>query len=117
MEKLIILVQLALSISVMYVWIFRYHNVLKEFEQFGLNDITRNIVGASKISLSTLLIVSISHSSLIFIPSILMGLLMISAQYFHFKIKNPISKRIPSLILLILCVFLALTQFNREEWI
>ena len=117
MEKLIILVQLALSISVMYVWIFRYHNVLKEFEQFGLNDITRNIVGATKISLSTLLIVSISHSSLIFIPSILMGLLMISAQYFHFKIKNPISKRIPSLILLILCVFLALTQFNKEEWI
>lgn len=117
MEELIILVQLALSISVMYVWIFRYHNVLKEFEQFGLNDITRNIVGATKISLSTLLIVSISHSSLIFIPSILMGLLMISAQYFHFKIKNPISKRIPSLILLILCVFLALTQFNKEEWI
>ena len=80
--------------------------VLKEFEQFGLSDITRNIVGATKISLATLLIVGIWYSSLVLIPSILMGLLMIGAQYFHLKISNPFIKRLPSLILLVLSAFI-----------
>ena len=106
MENLINLSLIIVAISVLYVWTFRFHNVLKEFEQFGLSDITRNIVGATKISLATLLIVGIWHSSLVLIPSILMGLLMIGAQYFHLKISNPFIKRLPSLILLILSAFI-----------
>jgi len=56
--------------------------------------------------------VGIRHSSLVLIPSVLMGLLMIGAQYFHFKIKNPFIKHIPSLILLILCAFIALLSIQ-----
>jgi hypothetical protein len=107
MEYLIKLAQLSVAISVAYVWIFRFHNVVKEFEQFGLSDLTRNIVGATKISLATLLVVGIWYSSLVLIPSILMGLLMIGAQYFHFKISNPFIKHLPSLILLILSALIA----------
>lgn len=107
MENLINLSQTIVAISVVYVWTFRFHNVLKEFEQFGLSDITRNIVGATKISLATLLIVGIWYSSLVLIPSIIMGLLMIGAQYFHLKISNPFIKRLPSLILLVLSTFIA----------
>ena len=47
MEKLLILAQLVLALSVAYVWIFRFHNVVKEFIQFGLNDVTRNFVGGN----------------------------------------------------------------------
>ena len=36
MENLINLSQTIVAISVVYVWTFRFHNVLKEFEQFGL---------------------------------------------------------------------------------
>tara|TARA_B100000809_G_scaffold258993_1_gene303155 strand:- start:1575 stop:1910 length:336 start_codon:yes stop_codon:yes gene_type:complete len=107
MENLVKLVQIALAISVAYVWIFRFHNVLKEFKQFELSDLTRNLIGATKISLATLLVVGVWHSSLVLIPSILMGLLMMGAQYFHFKISNSLIKRLPSLILLILCAFIA----------
>jgi len=107
MENLIDLTQIIIAISVVYVWTFRFHNVLKEFEQFGLSDLTRNIVGATKISLATLLIVGIWYSSLVLIPSILMGLLMIGAQYFHFKISNSFIKHLPSLILLALSTFIA----------
>ena len=110
METLQLVLQSAVAISVVYVWVFRYHNVLKEFEQFGLGDTTRNLVGATKISLATLLVVGIWHESLIFIPAILMGLFMVSAQYFHFKMKNPIIQKLPSLVLLIFC--LALAYFN-----
>ena len=107
MEYVINLAQLIVAISVAYVWIFRFDNVVNEFKQFGLSDLTRNMVGATKISLATLLVAGIWYPSLVFIPSILMGLLMIGAQYFHFKIKNPFIKHLPSLILLILSALIA----------
>ena len=107
MENILNIVQVIVAISVVYVWVFRYHNVVREFMEFGLNDIIRNFVGASKISLATLLVVGVWFPSLVLIPSILMGALMICAQFFHFKVKNPLIKHIPSLILLILCSFIA----------
>ena len=107
MENLIFLAQVIVAISVVFVWTFRFHNVLKEFQQFGLSDLTRNLIGATKISLATLLVVGIWYSSLVLVPAILMGLLMIGAQYFHFKVRNPFIKHLPSLILLILCTVIA----------
>jgi hypothetical protein len=112
MENLVKLAQIIVAISVGYVWIFRFHNVLKEFKQFRLSDLTRNLIGATKISLATLIVVGIWHSSLVLIPSIIMGLLMIGAQYFHFKIKNSFIKHLPSLFLLILCAFIALLSIQ-----
>ena len=107
MEFLSQICQITVAISVLFVWVFRFHNVLKEFKQFGLSGITRNLVGASKIALSTLLIVGIWYTNLVLIPSILMGLFMIGAQYFHFKVKNSFIKHLPSLFLLILSAFIA----------
>ncbi|MAJ07215.1 MAG: hypothetical protein CL827_10215 [Crocinitomicaceae bacterium] len=107
MEFLSQICQITVAISVLFVWVFRFHNVLKEFKQFGLSDITRNLVGTSKIALSTLLIVGIWYTNLVLIPSILMGLFMIGAQYFHFKVKNSFIKHLPSLFLLILSAFIA----------
>ena len=112
MEELVKLAQIVVAISVAYVWIFRFDNVIKEFKQFGLSDLTRNLVGATKISLATLLVAGIWYSPLVFIPSILMGLLMIGAQYFHFKISNPFIKHLPSLILLILSALIAFLSFQ-----
>lgn len=108
MENLSSFAQIILGLSVFYVWIFRYDNVVKEFKQFGLSDITRNLVGAAKIALATLIVAGIWYSSLVQIPAILMGMFMIAAQYFHFKIKNPFIKHLPSLILLLLSAFIAI---------
>ena len=107
MEYLSQICQITVAISVLFVWVFRFHNVLKEFKQFGLSDVTRNLVGASKIALSTLLIVGIWDTNLVLVPSILMGFFMIGAQYFHFKVKNSFIKHLPSLFLLILSAFIA----------
>ena len=112
MENLVQLAQMTVAISVAYVWIFRFHNVVKEFNQFGLSDLTRNSIGATKISLATLLVVGIWHPSLVLIPSVVMALLMISAQYYHFKISNPFIKHLPSLILLILSAFIAFSSIQ-----
>jgi hypothetical protein len=107
MEKISYFLQIVVALSVAYVWIFRFHNVLKEFELFQLSDVVRNFVGVLKISIATLLIVGIWFPSLILIPSLLMGGFMLGAQFFHFKVKNPFIKHLPSLLLLILCAFIA----------
>jgi hypothetical protein len=99
-----------IAFSVIYVWIFRFHNVLKEFTSFNLSDVVRNFVGASKTALATLLITGIWYPELVLVSVSLMGAFMI-AQFFHFKIGNPFKQRLPSLLLLVLCgsvVFLSI---------
>jgi hypothetical protein len=89
------------------VWVFRFDNIVKEFKQYELSDLTRSMVGASKISLATLLVAGIWYPGLVFYPAIVMAFLMICAQWAHFKVKNPFSKHLPSLVLLLLSLFVA----------
>jgi hypothetical protein len=102
-----IIAQVIVALSIGYVWIFRFDNIVKEFKQYGLSDLTRNLVGAAKIALSTLLVAGIWYSHMVLIPALLIAFLMLSAQYFHFKVGNPWQKHMPSLLLLILCLFIA----------
>ena len=112
MTTLLLLAQIIVAASVAYVWIFRYDVIIKEFKQFGLSDLTRTFVGAAKISVATLLVAGIWFPTLIGISAIIMGLFMVAAQFFHFKIKNPFIKHLPSLVLLILCIFIALVSME-----
>ena len=112
MENIAILAQLIIAISILVVWVFRFDNIVLEFAQYGLSTLTRSMVGAAKLVLATLLVVGIWYPALVLIPALLMGLLMISAQYFHFKVNNPFQKRIPALFLLILCLFVAAVSLN-----
>jgi hypothetical protein len=102
--------QIIVSFSVAYVWVMRFDNVVKEFKQFGLSDLVRNFVGATKIALATLIGAGIWFPALILIPTVLMGLFMVAAQYFHFKMSNPFFKHLPSLFLFVLCVFIAISS-------
>ncbi len=111
MKDLLIISQLIVAISVLFVWVFRFHNVEKEFKQFGLSVTIRSAVGASKIALATLLLVGLCQPCYVFYSAILMGFFMLSAQYFHFKLKNQLNQRIPSFIFLSLCVFIALQSY------
>mgnify|MGYP002007017437 CR=1 FL=1 len=101
------ILQVILALSVIYVWVFRFDNIVLEFKQYGLSDLTRSFVGASKISLSTLLVAGIWFPPLVLMSSILMAFLMICAQIAHFKVKNPWRKHLPSLALLIISVIIA----------
>jgi hypothetical protein len=112
MTNYLIVAQIIVAVSVAYVWIFRYHVIIREFKQFGLSELTRTFVGALKVSLATLLFTGIWFPQLVAIPAILMGLCMLAAQYFHFKIKNPFIKHLPSLIFLLLCIFIALGSMD-----
>ena len=101
------LAQIVVAVAVGYVWIFRFDNIVHEFKHYGLSDLTRTMVGAAKLILATLLVVGIWYPALVLVPALVMALLMAAAQYFHFKVNNPMSKRLPSLVLMGLCLFIA----------
>jgi len=112
MINLSVIAQLIVAISIVIVWVFRFDNIVKEFNQYGLSDLTRSIVGTTKIALATLLLTGIWYPSLVLIPALLMAFLMLSAQYFHFKVNNSWQKHMPSLFLLLLCLFIAAVSLN-----
>jgi hypothetical protein len=83
MEVLSVIAQLIVAISVLIVWVFRFDNIVKEFKQYELSDLTRMIVGATSISDTAYCGICILQA-----PALVMAFLMLSAQYFHSK-NNP----------------------------
>jgi hypothetical protein len=107
MEIISSVFQIVVALSVYIVWIFRYHNVLAEFEQFGFSEHFRNFVGAAKISLSALLLLGLCYQELNLYASLGMAFFMLSAHITHLKVGNPFKQRLPSLLFLLMCLFVA----------
>lgn len=112
MFDLSILFQLIVALSVFFVWTLRYDNVIKEFKEFGYSDLLRNFVGAFKISSSVLLLAGIWYPDLILIGSISMSFFMLCAQISHIKHKNSFSKLLPSLIFLLMSLYISLNNYG-----
>ena len=104
--------QLVVAVSVLVVWVLRFDNIVREFKQYGLSDQTRTLVGSAKTILATLLIAGIWYPALVLVPALLMAALMLAAQYFHQKVNNPLAKRVPSFILLVLSLFIAYSALH-----
>jgi hypothetical protein len=99
--------QVAIAISIVFVWIVRFDNVAGEFIEYGLPVMVRSLVGATKIALSTLLVAGLWYPSLVLVPALAMAGLMVCAQIAHFRVKHRPRKFLPSLALLILSLFVA----------
>lgn len=112
MENISLIFQVIVAISVYYVWIFRFHNVIAEFKQFGYSDEFRNFVGAAKMSISALLILGLCYNEITLYAALGMALFMLSAQLTHLQVKNPFKQRLPSLIFLMMSLFIA--AFNYD---
>jgi hypothetical protein len=107
MDRLAAAAQIVIAVSVLYVWVFRFDNIVKEFREYGLSDLFRTMVGAAKIALSTLLIAGIWHPELVLVPALAMAVLMGGAQVSHFRVKHAFPAFMPSLVLLLLSLFVA----------
>ena len=49
MSVIVVLAQIIIALSIVVVWVFRFDNIVQEFKQYGLPDLVRNMVGATKI--------------------------------------------------------------------
>lgn len=107
MENIFLLFQIVVAVSVYFVQVFRFHNVIAEFKQFGYSDVFRNFVGAAKMSISALLILGLCYNEITLYAALGMGFFMLSAQFSHLRVKNLFFQRLPSLVLLLMSLFIA----------
>lgn len=117
MDTLAIILKLIIGLSVLNVWILRSRKespfrggksktLEEEFEAYGLSMKTLNLVGAVKIILALMLLVSIVYPPLSKPAALGMALMMTAAIFMHLKIKDPIEKSFPALLFLTLSIVL-----------
>ena len=97
LEILIEILKIIVLVSILFVWVVRYNNIQKEFEQFNLPNWLRDIVGILKISFAVMLHSDIS--TIVLIGSGGISLLMIGAIFTHFRVKNKLHIMFPALTL------------------
>ena len=105
------ILQLIISIGLINVWFFRFNkatdyrggnakNMKEEFLAYGLPIWSMYLVGALKVAIAVMLIISIWVEELLIYNLILLALLMIAAVLMHVKVKDPIKKSYPALSIL-----------------
>ncbi|MBL8858790.1 MAG: DoxX family protein [Planctomycetes bacterium] len=107
MLTLPVIAQIIIAASVLFVWIFRFENIEKEFIEYRLPVVFRSFIGAAKVALATLLVVGIWYPSLVLVPALIMAVLMAGAQWSHLKVRHAFVKFVPSLVLLLLSLYVA----------
>jgi len=119
MEYIRILFQLIVALGILNVWLLRAgrstsyrgsdaKNLREEFAAYGLPLWFYYFIGTLKITFALLLLIAIALPLVALPAAVGMGLLMFGAFAMHLKVKDPISKAIPSLFVLALCVAIAL---------
>ena len=109
--ELILVLQLIISIGLINVWFFRFNkatqyrggnakNMREEFQAYGLPAWSMYLVGAAKIVIAVMLIVSIWFKELLVYNLLALAVLMIAAVLMHIKVKDPIKKSYPALSIL-----------------
>jgi tellurite resistance protein TehA-like permease len=109
MGLLVIAAQVIIALSIVVVWVLRFENIEREFKSYRLSPLVRNMVGATKIAMATLLVAGIwyPYPGFVIYPALVMAFLMVCAQFFHFRAKSPVVKRLPSLVLMLLSLLVA----------
>jgi hypothetical protein len=105
----VLIAQVVIALSVLFVWVVRLPNVELEFREYSLPDVVRNLVGATKISAAALLLAGVWYPGLVFPAAAVMTFFMVCAQYFHFKVRHPASKYVASFVLLLLSLYVAVS--------
>ena len=117
-EYVKIAAQIVIAISIYNVWFFRFNKPTRyrggdaqsmkdEFASYGLPDYFVWVIGFSKVTLATLLLIGIYFNSLVFPASVGMALLMVGAIAMHVKVNDDIIKSLPATIFLILSLSVA----------
>ena len=103
-ELIIELIKAIVLASVFFVWVIRYDNIKKEFEQYQLPPWLRDLVGIIK--LTSVYIINFGPQELSRLGALAIAILMFAAIVTHLKVKNPIHKMLPSTTLCIIGIIL-----------
>jgi len=118
MNILLILLQIIIALGIFNVWILRFNkktkyrggrakNVAEEFTAYGLPFWFMVLIGSLKVSLAVLLIVGVWYPFLTQPVAVLLAVLMLGAISMHSKIKDPIHRAVPAIIMFLLSATVA----------
>jgi hypothetical protein len=103
--------QVIVALGLLNVWLLRYFketvyrgghakNLKEEFAAYGLPQWFHYLIGILKIGSAIALISGLWSSSLTYPAASLVSILMIGALAMHLKVKDPIKKSVPALLML-----------------
>ena len=102
--------KIILSISLFFVWVVRYENMIKEFEGYKFPYWFRDFIGILMLSFSAMIMQD--RNDLIILGCLGIIILMLGALWTHYMVKNPLQKTIPAFAVLGLCFFIMFFTFN-----
>lgn len=114
-----IVLQIAIALSVLKVWIFEYSTIKSDFKDFNLPDWLRNFIGAVKVLLSVGIIAGIWINWLAIYVSVTIGAIMVGAICAHYFAGHTFKKSFEAVLVLILCVAVAYLNisYHYQEYI
>jgi uncharacterized membrane protein YphA (DoxX/SURF4 family) len=112
MHDLTISLQALVAVSIFFVWVVRYNNVVEEFRHYRLPDWLRDLVGVLKLTFSLMLLLGIERAPLALAGSLGIAFLMICAFFTHLRVRNPFFKMLPSLTLLVVSLVIAFINYR-----
>ena len=118
MDYLLIALKLIVALGILNVWLLRSgratayrgknaKTLREEFAVYGLPFPVFCLVGVLKVGLALALLASIWIPGFAQPAALGMGALMLGAFIMHLKVKDPLSKALPSLAVLALCLAIA----------
>ena len=108
MINIIFFLKVFVTISIFFVWVIRYNNIVKEFKQYNLPEWLRDLTGIIKLSVVTILLTG--SNELVILSSSIFTIMISAAVLTHIRVKNPFFKMIPSLSLLSFSLIILLTS-------
>lgn len=104
--------QALVASSVFFVWGVRYANIVQEFQQYGLPDWLRDLVGILKMTFAVMLLIGIERRPFAVVGGVGIVILMGAAVVTHLRVRNPVPKMLPALTLLFLSGVIAWINYQ-----
>jgi hypothetical protein len=109
------ILQVVVGLGLLNVWLVRARSstayrggastsLKDEFAVYGLPDWTFYLVGGLKVVAGVLLIAGIWFPGIVRLPAAVVAVLMVGALAMHAKVKDPLSKSLPALAVLLMSV-------------
>ena len=123
MDYLIIALKLVVSLGILNVWLLRREqpsvyrggdarSLRQEFAAYGLPTAVYYLVGYLKVSFALAILASHWSPALLVPATGGLAVLMLGAIVMHLKVKDPLSKSVPAISVLALCVILMVLGSN-----
>ncbi len=119
MENIVPVISVIMALGIFNVWVLRVNrptgwrggnarSMREEFAVYGLPHWAMTVVGFLKLSLASLLVVTVWLPEIRPIVAGGMAALMLGAVVMHFKVRDATSKAVPSLTMLVMSLTVAL---------